>query len=203
MSLAVPPKTPNESKIMKKLLAACVALPLLSGCAAELAAAGAIVVTAPVWVPIEYGVSQSKVKQPVEVVTRNGRSLIPAFAGEPEAKLIVQNDAVICTGAHPLSKKNTNGLVSLKCNGGLKGRLNIGGLTTSKAMVTVGPASALQRPDGQLSELSQSCSGNFNKKKSIVASFLLECEDGRYGVISPKSAAPDASEFTVWLPPSL
>ena len=202
MSPAVPSKTPNESNIMKKLLAACVALPLLSGCV-ELAVIGATVVTAPVWVPIEYGVSQSKVKQPVDVVSRNGQSLIPAFAGEPEAKLIVQKDAVICTGAHPLSKKPANGFVHLKCNKGLKGRLSFTGLMTSRANVTVGSASVPQLSTGALSEVNQSCSGNFNKKNSIVAPFLLECEDGQYGVISPKSAAPDASEFTVWLPPSL
>jgi hypothetical protein len=174
---------------------------LLSGCG-ELYVLGAVAVTAPIWVPIEYGVSQSKVKQPVEVVNWNGKSLTPAFEGEPEAKLVVPKDAVICTSDHRLGKNSQNDLIYLECNKGLKGRLDFDGLTTSKAIVTVGPKSAPQNPDGYLSETRQRCSGNFNKKKDVVAPFLLECDAGRFGVISPKSADPNAKGFTVWLPAS-
>lgn len=187
---------------MKKLIAPVIGVLLLSGCV-ELTLLGAATVTAPIWVPIEYGVSQSKVKQPVEVVSSNGESLTPAFDGEPEAKLVVPNDSVICTGNHRLGKDSQKGLVYLKCNKGLKGRLDFDGLTTSKAIVTVGPKSAPQKPDGNLSESRQRCGGNFNKKKDVVAAFLVECDDGRFGAISPKSADPNVNEFTVWLPPPL
>jgi len=188
---------------MKKPIVPLIGTLLLTGCGLELAAVGVVAVTAPVWLPIEYGVSQSNVIQPVEIVTPKGKSLTPAFAGEREAKLVVQKDAVICTGERPLGKDSTKGLVYLECNKGLKGRLDYAGLTTSKAIVTVGPASAPQKPDGNLSEVRQRCEGNFNKKNEVVAPFLLECEDGRYGAISPKSANPNATEFTVWLPPPL
>lgn len=194
---------------MKKLVAPLIAISFLSGCAAELAFYGAAAVTAvataPVWLPIEYGVSQSKVKQPVEVVSRNGASLIPAFAGEPEAKLIVQTNAVICKGKRNLSTGGRGGPQNseLTCNKGLKGRLSFGGLTTKKAVVTVGPKSKPQHPDGSLAKVYQRCEGNFNEKKGVVAPFLLECEDNRYAVISPNSTIPDAKEFTVWLPPTL
>lgn len=190
---------------MKKLVATLIAMPLLSGCALELAAAGAVVATAPVWVPIEYGVSQSKVKQPVDVVSRNGKSLTPAFAGEPKAKLIVPRNAVVCEGDHTLSKGRSGGPRNSKltCTKGLKGRLAFSGLTTKQAVVTVGPKSEPQQPDGSLSKVYQRCAGNFNDAKDVVAPFLLECEDSRYGVVSPKTSVPNESEFTVWLPPTL
>ena len=187
---------------MKKPIVTLIGVLLLSGCV-EVAVYGTAVLTAPVWVPIQYGVSQSKVKQPVEVVSWNGKSLTPAFEGEPEAKLVVPKDAVICTGDHRLGKDSQKGLVYLKCNKGLKGRLDFNGLTTSKAIVTVGPKSAPQNSDGSLSEVRQKCEGYFNKKRGIVAPFLLECKDGRYGAMSPKFADPDAKQFTVWLPPPL
>ena len=87
----------------------------------------------------------------------------------------------------------------LECNKGFRGRINFYGLTVYKVRVTLGPKSAPQKPTGQFSNIVK---GNFNKRKDIVAAFLLECEDGRSGALSPRSAGPDEEEFTVWLPPS-
>ena len=187
---------------MIKPLVPLVGVFLISGCIETAAIA---LVTAPVWLPIEYGVSQSNVKQPVEIVTAEGKTLSTAFAGEREALLVVQGNAVVCTGTRPLGKETTlgksEGIVSLSCNKGLKGRLDFDGLTTSKAIVTVGPASAQGLPNNKLSEVSQRCEGNFNKENEVVAPFLLECKDGQYAALSPKSSKPGEKAFTVWLPP--
>ena len=187
------------------------ALPFLYGCTGipqiDLPIAAAVAVTSPVWVPIEYGVSQSNVKQPVEVVTKSGNILTPNSEKKPEASLVIQNDAVICEGEFDLSRakffRSKDPFIELKCNKGLRGKLNFAGLTTRKAIVTVGPRSAPLTSGGSLTETSLRCGGNFNKKKEVVDAFLLECDDGRFGALSPMSAEKGVSEFTVWLPPPL
>lgn len=190
---------------MKKLVAILFAIPLLAGCEiVGLYAGAAVVATAPVWVPIQYGVSQSKVKQPVEVVSSKGTPLAPAFAGEPKAKLTVPRNAVICKGSRNLSEGGLTGpsRSELVCNKGLKGFLSFDGLTTKYAVVTVDPIGPPSKERNASSIKGyQRCTGNFNDKGGVVAPFLMKCGDELYGAISPNSAAPNTKEFTVWLPP--
>lgn len=96
---------------------------VLSGCAVELVALAGAAVTAPVWVPIVYGISQANVKQPVEVVSTSGRKLSPNSPTEAETSLVVPHDAVICTGTHSLAKNPRGKPVMLDCNKGFRGRI--------------------------------------------------------------------------------
>ena len=185
-----------------KILHVLFSMSVLSGCVVEAVVLAGAAITAPVWVPIEYGVSQANVKQPVEVVSTSGRKLSPDFPRKTETSLIVPSDAVICTGTHSFAKEPRSDAIILECNKGFRGRINFYGLTVYKVRVTLGPKSAPQKSTGEFSNIIKECKGNFNKRKDIVAAFLLECEDGRFGALSPRSADPDEEEFTVWLPPS-
>jgi len=82
---------------MKRSIAPLIGSFLLGGGGLELAVLGTAVATGPIWVPIEYGVGQSNIKQPVEVVAQNDKILTLAFAAEREVSLVVQKNAVVRT----------------------------------------------------------------------------------------------------------
>jgi hypothetical protein len=173
---------------------------LLAGCGLELALAGVVAVTSPVWVPLEYSNSQSKIVQPVEVVTLKDEKVTPQFTENPVARFVLTKDTIICTGRHNIRYSTDNG-IALVCNKNLKGRLKISKFTTRDTVISIGPKSVPEKNIGTLSEVRFNCSGKYNVSKSGVFPFLINCPEKGAAVISPDYRSNDPEAFRVWIRP--
>lgn len=172
----------------------------LAGCGLELALAGVVAVTAPVWVPLEYSSSQSKIVQPVEVVTQKNERVTPQFTENSVARFVLSNDTILCTGRHNIRNSTDNG-IALVCNKNLKGRLTISKFTTRETEISIGPKSVPEKNIGTLSEVRFKCSGKYNVSKSGVFPFLINCPEKGAAVISPDYRSKDPEAFRVWIQP--
>jgi hypothetical protein len=172
----------------------------LTGCAVELAAVSVAAVTAPIWVPIEYSVSQSKIVQPVEVVSASDKRISSPIAESPKAKFKVTKATVVCDGQHEIGKSSSNG-IALACNKNLKGRVNFSRFTTRDANLTIGPKSVPEKHVGTLSEIRYSCFGNYTVRKDGFDPFLLTCPEKGAAVISSMKTEKNPDAFRVWINP--
>jgi hypothetical protein len=172
----------------------------LAGCGIELAVLGVAAVTSPVWVPLEYSNSQSKIVQPVEVVTVKNERVTPQFTENPVARFVLSKDTVLCTGRHNIRNSTDNG-IKLECSNNLKGRLTISKFTTRDMEITIGPNSVPEKNIGTLSEVRFKCSGKYNVTKGGVFPFLINCPEKGAAVISPDYRSSDPEAFKVWIKP--
>lgn len=185
---------------MKFKFFALFGITFLSGCGAELALVGAAAVTAPIWVPIEYSVSQSGIVQPVEVFSTDNERVSPPFSGNAEAKFKVTKATIVCSGRHKIGESSKNG-VALVCNKGLKGRVNFSRFTTRAAALTIGPKSVPEERIGTLSGVLFSCIGKYNVRKDGFDPFFLPCPEKGAAVISSMKTEKDPEAFRVWINP--
>lgn len=179
---------------MRNSFVAVLAASLLTGCG-EIA-----LITAPIWVPIEYGVSQSKVVQPVTVLSPSGAQITPPTEDAAEATFQVTNATIVCQGRHRIGESSQNG-VALSCNKGLKGRVNFRRFTTREAIISIGPASAPEIRIGTLGVVRFQCTGNYNASAEGFDAFLLECPERGAAVLGQVSTEQDPEAFTVWIHP--
>ena len=185
---------------MKSNLIALLGVTFLSGCAVELAVVSVAAVTAPIWVPIEYGVSQSKIVQPVEVVSASDTRISSPFAESPKARFTVTKATVVCDGQHEIGTSSSNG-IALACNKNLKGRVNFSRFTTRQATITIGPKSVPEQRVGTLSEIRYSCFGKYNVGKNGFDPFLLSCPEKGAAVIASVKTEKNPEAFRVWINP--
>jgi hypothetical protein len=157
-------------------------------------------ITAPIWVPIEYGVSQSKVVQPVDVISASNALLSRPFKRKAKAKFQVTKAAITCRGQHKIGKRSKNG-IAIVCDKGLKGRVDFSRFTTRNADISIGPKSVPEERIGTLSEVRFKCTGNYNVKKDGVDPFMLDCPEKGSAVLAPTGTEKDPEEFTVWIYP--
>jgi hypothetical protein len=185
---------------MRNLVLSLLGITLLSGCAAELLAMAVLVPVAIVTVPVLYAVDQAGIIQPIDIVTTSGKHLTPQYGEAAKATFTVTKDAITCTGHDDLSKGH-DGPVLLQCDKGLKGQMTKSMSMGRDVSLSIGPRSAPQDKDGNLSQTTFRCSGQYNAKTSQFAPFLIDCGSNGKAAIAPAVAASGASKFTVWIYP--
>jgi hypothetical protein len=178
----------RDMNMRPQFLVCIFGITLLSGC--ELA----VIPIALVVEPVVYAVVQSKVVQPVTVVSSSGELLTPGFTDTAKEEFIVSEKTIVCNGFHFLEKDTRE--VSLVCNNGLKGKVAIEKKYGREIRMSIGQS-------GYLTEAIFRCHGYYNKNEGRVDPFLIDCGNDGKAAVSPVEGGEYPSEFKVWFhPPS-
>jgi hypothetical protein len=187
----------HKMNIRPQFLACIFGITFLSGC--ELVVFPLAVVAA----PIVYTVEQSKVVQPVTVVSSSGEQLTPSYGDAAEAEFTVTEDTITCTFYSEISEENFAQPVPIQCENGFKGKMSTKRFGTSSMRLVIGPNTA---PSHGYRRRDISCTGYFNATDVRVDPFLLSCSQWHKDIageatLSAVSIVSGSSEFKVWINP--
>lgn len=194
---------------MKRFVFPLLAMTVLSNCVDPITGAAMAVgaVTAPVWVPIEYANAQSNVVQPVNVVSATGKQIGPVFADTKEATFTTTRQTIKCTGKADMigmalfSNEPAAQKIALSCGRKLKGEIVLEKFSTRMANAKIGPVLLSDPVNGEKSNVTVTCNGNFNVGDDRVDPFLLNCVRETKAVIVPGKIVNGQQSFEFFYTP--
>lgn len=182
---------------MHRSFEALLCLTLLTGCeVVQLPVIAVATVTAPIWVPIQYGVEIGKVVQPVAVIDQQGNEITPDYGVDPMGSFLITDATIVCTGDHDISQSATR--VGMTCNRNLKAWADFSTFTVRDATISFGAAGLPERTISYLPEVFFTCTGNYTQQSGTVAPFLMECGRNGQAAIAQIKLDDGSTGFKVW-----